>query len=276
MRLSIKMAIAYLVLVLMSIFWLLPFYIALVTSLKTHRETYVTNVLQPPSHIYLGAWIEAWNRVSRAFFNSIVVSISSTLLCVLIGSLGGYYLARFRFRGANALFFMIAVGAFIPYYVLLIPMTRLLASIGLFGTLPGLIIAYVILFSPWAALISSAFFLAIPRDFEEAAYVDGASPLQAFFRVVLPIALPGIVSTTIIVFMNIWNEFLFAVSLITDPTYRTIQPEIANLRGTTTVAWNTLMAGSLIGVLPPTIICLFLGRYFIRGLLAGTLRGAAR
>jgi len=271
-RSSITIAAVYAILASISLFWLMPFYVALVTSLKTHRETYMTNVLQPPSHLYIGAWIEAWHRISVPFVNSVLVSIASTALCVLIGTLGGYFLARFRFRGATALFFAIAVAAFIPYQVLLVPMTLLLSRAGLFGTLPGLIFAYAILFSPWAALISGTFFMAIPREFEEAAYVDGASPLQAFFRVVLPIALPGVVSTAIIIFMNVWNEFFFAVSLITNPAFRTIQPEIANLRGTTTVAWNTLMAGSIMGVLPPTIICLLLGRYFIRGLLAGALR----
>ncbi len=270
---KVKLIVVYLLLGIMCFFWLMPFYVAIVTSLKTHRETYTTNVLQPPSQVYIGAWIEAWKRVSIPFFNSILVSIVSTVACVLIGALGGYYLARFRFRGAEQLFFLIAIAAFIPYQVLLIPMTMLLASLGLFGTHLGLILAYIMLFSPWAALISSAFFLAIPKDFEEAAFVDGASPLQTFFKVVLPIALPGILSTTIIIFMNVWNEFFFAVSLITNPALRTIQPEIANLRGTTTVAWNTLMAGSIIGTLPPTIICLMLGRYFIRGLLAGTLKG---
>ena len=254
----------------------MPLYVAFVTSLKTHRETYTTNVLQPPSHLYFGAWIKAWHRVSRSFFNSIIVSLAATFICVLLGSLGGYYLARFRFKGADILFFVIAVASFIPYHVLLIPMTKLLASIKLFGTIPGLILAYVIIFTPWAALISSAFFMAVPKELEEAAYVDGATPIKAFFKVVLPVAIPGIISTTIIIFMNIWNEFFFAVSLITNPAYRTIQPEIANLRGTTTVAWNTLMAGSIIGVLPPVIISIVLGRYFIRGLLAGALRGAPR
>ena len=102
---------------------------------------------------------------------------------------------------------------------------------------------------------------------------DGASPVQSFFKIVLPVALPGIISTTIIIFMSIWNEFLFAVTLSTSPIIRTIQPEVANLRGTTTVAWNTLMAGSLIAILPPLVITLALGKYFIRGLLAGALKG---
>lgn len=268
-----KMIIAYTVLVLLTFFWMLPFYVALVTSLKSHEETYTTNVLQPPSAINIIPWFIAWIRVSRAFINSILVSIPATFLCVLTGTLAGYYLSRFVTKVNRLLFFLIAIATFIPYQILLIPMTMFLSTIGIMGTHLSFIVAYTILLSPWATLISSAFFLAIPKELEEAAQIDGASPVQSFFKIVLPVALPGIISTTIIIFMSIWNEFLFAVTLSTSPIIRTIQPEVANLRGTTTVAWNTLMAGSLIAILPPLVITLALGKYFIRGLLAGALKG---
>ena len=273
MSLKVKMVIAYAVLLLLAFFWMLPFYVALVTSLKSHRETYTTNVLQPPSTIDVTPWIIAWARVNRAFINSILVSIPATFLCVLIGTLAGYYLSRFVTRVNRLLFFLIAIATFIPYQILLIPMTMFLSAIGIMGTHLSFIVTYTILLSPWATLISSAFFLAIPKELEEAAQIDGASSIQTFFKIVLPVALPGIISTTIIIFMSIWNEFLFAVTLSTSPMIRTIQPEVANLRGTTTVAWNTLMAGSLIAILPPLAISLALGKYFIKGLLAGALKG---
>jgi len=268
-----KMIIAYTVLVLLTFFWMLPFYVALVTSLKSHEETYTTNVLQPPSAANIIPWFIAWGRVSRAFINSILVSIPATFLCVLTGTLAGYYLSRFVSKVNRLLFFLIAIATFIPYQILLIPMTMFLSTVGIMGTHLSFIVAYTILLSPWATLISAAFFLAIPKELEEAAQIDGASPVQSFFKIVLPVALPGIISTTIIIFMSIWNEFLFAVTLSTSPIIRTIQPEVANLRGTTTVAWNTLMAGSLIAILPPLVITLALGKYFIRGLLAGALKG---
>ena len=268
-----KMIIAYTVLVLLTFFWMLPFYVALVTSLKSHEETYTTNVLQPPSAANIVPWFIAWSRVSRAFINSILVSIPATFLCVLTGTLAGYYLSRFVSKVNRLLFFLIAIATFIPYQILLIPMTMFLSTVGIMGTHLSFIVAYTILLSPWATLISAAFFLAIPKELEEAAQIDGASPVQSFFKIVLPVALPGIISTTIIIFMSIWNEFLFAVTLSTSPIIRTIQPEVANLRGTTTVAWNTLMAGSLIAILPPLVITLALGKYFIRGLLAGALKG---
>jgi len=271
--LKVKMVIAYAVLLLLAFFWMLPFYVALVTSLKSHRETYTTNVLQPPSTIDVTPWIIAWARINRAFINSILVSIPATFLCVLIGTLAGYYLSRFVTRVNRLLFFLIAIATFIPYQILLIPMTMFLSAIGIMGTHLSFIVTYTILLSPWATLISSAFFLAIPKELEEAAQIDGASSIQTFFKIVLPVALPGIISTTIIIFMSIWNEFLFAVTLSTSPMIRTIQPEVANLRGTTTVAWNTLMAGSLIAILPPLAISLALGKYFIKGLLAGALKG---
>lgn len=269
----IKIALAYIALILISFIWVTPLYIAIITASKSNREIYTANVLQPPSNPLIDPWIEAWNRISRGFFNSIIVSLPATFLAVLIGIMAGYYLARYRFKGAQLLFFTIAVASFIPYQIVLIPVVQILSTIGLMGTHIGLIIAYTMLFSPWAALISAAFFMTIPKELEEAAFIDGATPLKVFFKVVLPVALPGIISTTIIIFMNIWNEFLIAVTLSTNPFVRTVQPEIANLRGTTTVSWNTLMAGSVIAVLPPTIIVIFLGRYFVRGLLAGALKG---
>lgn len=268
----IKMLVTYLVLVILSITWLIPFYIALVTSFKSHRETYTTNVLQPPSVLRVEAWVEAWTRLERPFFNSVLISTASTFLCVLIGIMAGYYLVRFSFKGAQALFFSIAVATFIPYQILLIPITQLVSYLNLMRSYLGLILTYTLLFSPWAALISSSFFLTVPREFEEAAFVDGAGVLETFIRVIVPISLPGIISTTIIIFMGIWNEFLFAVTLSMDPAIRPIQPEVANLRGTTTVAWNVLMAGSIIAALPPILISMLLGKYFIRGLLAGALK----
>ncbi|RLE84410.1 MAG: carbohydrate ABC transporter permease [Thermoprotei archaeon] len=271
-RYLIKISLIYSILILFSIIWLMPFYIALVTSLKSHRETYVTNVLQPPSSPRIEAWIEAWSRLARPFFNSLLISVVSTFLCVIIGMMAGYYLVRFNFRGAQALFFSIAVATFIPYQILLIPITQLISYLNLMRSYLGLILTYTLLFSPWAALISSSFFLTIPKEFEEAAFVDGAGILETFLRVIIPISLPGIISTTIIIFMGIWNEFLFAVTLSMDPAIRPIQPEVANLRGTTTVAWNVLMAGSIIAALPPILISMILGKYFIKGLLAGALK----
>lgn len=268
-----KMFVVYTILVFVLFVWLLPLYITIITAFKSDREIYTSNVLEPPSQPLLEPWLNAWNAISRGFFNSLIVSIPSTFLAVLIGSMAGYFLARYRFRGSQILFFAIAVSSFIPYQIVLIPITQLLSTLKLMGTYQGLIIAYVILFTPWATLISSAFFMTIPKELEEAALIDGAPLLRTFFKVVFPIALPGIISTTIIIFMNIWNEFLIAVTLSTNPTVRTVQPEIANLRGTTTVAWNTLMAGSVIAILPPTIIVILLGKYFIRGLLAGALKG---
>jgi len=272
-KISIKMIIIYMILITLSIIWLLPIYVTIVSSLKSNREIYTTNVLQPPSNPTIDPWIEAWSRIKRGFLNSIIVSLPATFISVIIGSMAGYFLVRYRFKGSETVFFLIAVASFIPYQIVLIPIVRISSALHLMGTIPGLIIVYILLFTPWAALISSAFFLTIPKEIEEAALIDGASPIKIYFKIVLPIALPGLISTAIIIFMNIWNEFLIAVTLSTSPYVRTVQPEIANLRGTTTVSWNTLMAGSIIAMLPPIIIVMLLGRYFVKGLLAGSLKG---
>ncbi|MEM0001575.1 MAG: carbohydrate ABC transporter permease, partial [Desulfurococcaceae archaeon] len=160
----LEMAIAYGVLIFISFVWLIPLYVAVIAGFKSNIEIYTTNVLQPPSNPMISPWIEAWNSISRGFINSILISIPSTFLSVLIGIMAGYYLSRFRFKGAQLLFFSIAIASFIPYQIVLIPIVQIMSALRLMGTHLGLVLSYAILYSPWAALISAAFFMTLPKE----------------------------------------------------------------------------------------------------------------
>lgn len=267
-----KIALAYIILTGLTLFWILPYYVAVATSFKTLKEVTEARYLEPPTTLYIDAYIKALKEEGRGLLNSLIVSLPATFLSVLIGSLGGYFLARFRFRGAQLIFFLVAVATFIPYQILLVPLVQVMGALGLMNTYAGLIVTYTVLFAPWAALISSAFFMAIPKELEEAAMLDGAGPLRTFFMIVLPVAAPGIVSTTIIVFTSVWNDFLFALTLSMSPEIRPVQPTLAALKGSFVAEWNTQMAGAVLASLPPLVIFLLLGRYFIKGLLAGALK----
>ncbi len=172
----------------------------------------------------------------------------------------------------KALFVLVGIALYLPYQAVIIPLVIFMAKTKLALTYWGLILAYLILNVPLASVLMGTFFLSIPRELEEAAEVDGASKIQTFFRVVVPISLPAYASVAIIVFTQVWNEFFLALSLAS-PKTQTVQVVMAEAKGTTLVFYNLQMAAALIAVAIPLLFFLLLGRYFIRGILAGALKG---
>ena len=204
--------------------------------------------------------------------NSIIISFSVTLLCALFGGMAGYYLSRTRSIFAMVLFVMVGIALYLPYQVVIIPLSILMARTGLGQSYAGLILSYMILNVPLACVMLGTFFLSVPRELEEAAFVDGANRIQVFFRVVVPISLPAFASVSIIIFTQVWNEFFLALTLASRQT-QTVQVIMAEAKGTTLVLYNLQMAAALIAIAIPLLFFLVLGRYFIRGLLAGALKG---
>jgi glucose/mannose transport system permease protein len=178
-----------------------------------------------------------------------------------------------RFRHSQTVFFIASVATFLPYQIVLIPFTQLMAALNLFNTQLGLIVAYLILNVPMAALITSTFFQMLPVELQEAAALDGCGPVTFYWRILLPVAQLGIVSTTILIFTMIWNEFLIAITLTQGPFTQMATPLLAGLKGNYAQLWHIQMAGAMITSIPPLIIFIFLGRYFIAGLMAGTWKG---
>jgi glucose/mannose transport system permease protein len=267
------------ILLALSCAYLLPIYVMLVTSLKSIQEINAGNYLLPTSN-------PQWNNFAEVLFgserfrsemlprlgNSIIISFSVTLLAGLFGSLSGYYLSRSRSLLTRVLFILVGIALYLPYQVVIIPLSILMAQTGLSRSYGGLIFSYLILNVPFACVLMGTFFLSIPRDLEEAAEVDGASRIQTFFLVIMPIAMPALASVAIIIFTQVWNEFFLALSLASRET-QTVQVVMAEAKGTTLVLYNLQMAAALISVAVPLLFFLVLGRSFVRGILAGALKG---
>lgn len=256
----------------LSAVYLLPVYVMVVTALKTPLEITQRQYLLPSGNLQFENFATALRLVVPSMVNSSVISVTVTLLSVFIGGLGGYFLARFRWPVTKVLFVLLAIALYLPYQAVLIPLVRLMATTRLALTHAGLILSYLILNVPLAAILMATFFFSVPRELEESAEVDGASRLQIFFRIVSVVALPGYASTAILVFIQVWNEFLLALTLVT-PYTTTIQVKLNDIKGSYVALYNLQMAAALITVLVPLAFFLFLGKYFIRGILAGALKG---
>lgn len=268
-----------LVVVSLSIAYLMPIYVMVVTSVKSSEEINVGNYLVPSTEPQFNNYIEVLfgsQRFRSQMFprmtNSAIISISVTALAAFFGGLGGYYLSRSRSRLSRFLFILVGIGLYLPYQVVIIPLSILMSRTGLGQSHAGLIFSYLILNVPLATVLMGTFFLGVPRELEEAAEVDGASRVQIFFRVVAPISLPAYASVAIIIFTGVWNEFFLALTLSSRDT-QTVQVVMAEAAGTTLVLYNLQMAAALIAVIVPLVFFLVLGRYFIRGILAGALKG---
>ncbi|MDR7560792.1 MAG: carbohydrate ABC transporter permease [Armatimonadota bacterium] len=256
----------------LSVAYLLPVYVMVVTSLKTPLEITQRQYLVPGGSWQVANYATALRLVWPSLVNSTVIAATVTALAVFIGGLGGYFLARFRWPITRTLFVLLAIALYLPYQAVLIPLVQIVAAARLALTHAGLILSYLILNMPLAAVLMATFFFSVPRELEESAEVDGASRLQIFFRIVSVVSLPGYASTAILVFIQVWNEFLLALTL-SSPYTTTVQVKLAEVKGSYVALYNLQMAAALVTVLVPLGVFLALGKYFIRGILAGALRG---
>lgn len=262
-----------LVLTALALVWLLPMYTMLGNSLKTPREIAQSQYMLPPRGLELQNYVLAFNILKQGLLNSVVVSVPTTVLAVFLGSWAGFFLAMMRFKHSQTIFFVATIATFLPYQIVLVPFTQLLAALNLVNTRLGLILAYLILNTPMAALITATFFQMVPIELQEAAALDGCGPVTFYWRILLPVAQLGIVSTAILIFTMVWNEFLMATAMTQGPFNQMATPVLAGLKGNYAQLWHVQMAGAMITSIPPLIIFVFLGRYFVAGLMAGTLKG---
>jgi len=267
------------VLVMLTCAYLLPIYVMLTNSLKTLPEitqrTYLALPAVPQFNNYVVALFGSPNfliPMGKAIVNSTIITVTVTLLAAFFGGLGGYYLSRSKSTFSRIIFVLVGIALYMPYQAVIIPLTTITAKSGLANSHFGLILAYLIINIPLASVLMGTFFLSIPRELEEAAQVDGASKIQIFFRVVIPISLPAYASVAILIFTQVWNEFFIALTLST-PKTQTVQVAMAMTEGSTISPYNLQMAASLLTVAVPLLFFLFLGRYFVRGILAGALKG---
>lgn len=263
----------YLLLLAVAVFYLLPVYVVVVTSLKSFVEVSNSTPWDLPQAPNLDAYVAAFDRLRPAFFNSVLLVVPGTMLSAFLGSVNGYVLSKWRFPYSNLVFTLLLFGMFIPYQSVLIPVVTVLQAINLYGGLPGLILVHVVYGIPITTLIFRNYYAAIPTELVEAARVDGSGLLGIYRHIILPLSVPAFVVVLIWQFTSIWNEFLFAVTIASDPDQQPITVALQGLAGSLLAQYQIQMAGALLTALPPAIIYVALGRYFIRGLLAGALKG---
>jgi glucose/mannose transport system permease protein len=259
-------------LIFAALIYLLPVYVLVVTGLKSFNEVSLTQMWDLPSGLHFDSFSDAFEALDSNLANSFRMVIPATIFSCLLGSINGYVLTKWRFRGSDMVFFLLLFGMFIPYQSVLIPLVKTLQAGHLYGSLEGLVVTHVIYGIPITTLIFRNYYANIPTDLIEAARIDGASIFGIYTRVVFPLSLPGFVVVAIWQFTSIWNDFLFAATVTSNPNLQPVTVALNNLAGSYIVEWNVQMAGALIAALPTLLIYILLGRFFIRGLMAGALR----
>jgi glucose/mannose transport system permease protein len=267
-----KRYLLYLPLILMSIFYLIPMYVMLVTGFKSFDQVSLKTMWDLPTGIHIDNYIEAFTKLSPFLWNSFNVVIPAAIISSILGSLNGYVLAKWKFKGADVIFPLLLFGMFIPYQAILIPLVEFMHRINLYGGLPGLVLTHIIYGIPITTLTFRNYYASIPKELLEAAKIDGAGMLGIYWKILLPLSIPSFVVVLIWQFTQAWNDFLFAV-VLTNSANWPITVALNNMAGSQIISWNVQMAGSLIAALPTLLIYIFLGRYFLRGMMAGSLKG---
>ncbi|TDO95197.1 carbohydrate ABC transporter membrane protein 2 (CUT1 family) [Halanaerobium saccharolyticum] len=262
----------YLILFVFAVFFIVPMYVLLSTSLKTFANVSIQTMWQLPSEYSFAGFVEAFKELAPNVFNSFYLVIPATLISAMLGSLNGYVLSHWKFKGSDTLFALILFGMFIPYQSVLFPLVQFMQTIGLYGSIPGLILVHVVYGLPITTLMFRNYYKDVPKALTEAAKVDGANIFSIYRYIFFPISIPSFVVVFIWQFTNIWNEFLFAVTL-TKTQSQPITVALVNLAGSQVVQWNVQMAGALLTALPPLIVYILFGKYFIKGMLAGSVKG---
>lgn len=262
----------YTLLLTATLFYLLPIYLVLMTALKEPAAISLSSTWQLPETWHWRSFVVAWEAFAPKLRNSLILALTATAGSALLGSLNGYVLSKWRFRGADIVFPLMLFGMFIPYQSILIPLFQFLRDIGLYGGLPGLILTHIVYGLPITTLIFRNFYAEIPDEMLDAAKMDGAGFFGIYRLIIFPLSVSGFVVVVIWQFTQVWNEFLFAVTL-TRQSSQPITVALAQLAGGQAVNWNLPMAGAILAALPTLLIYIVLGRYFIRGLLAGSVKG---
>lgn len=262
----------YAVLALFAIFFLTPLYVLLATSLKPFEEVSIAEMWQLPRQIDFSSYAYAVKQLMPNFLNTVYIVVPAVFLSALLGSVNAYVFSKWKFRGSEWIFVFLLFGMFIPYQSILIPLIQTIQKIGLYNTIPGLILVHSIYGIPVTTLMFRNFYSGIPMDMIESAKMDGAGFFKIYRYIMVPLSIPGLVVVAIWQFTSMWNEFLFAVT-ITGTKHFPIMVALKNLAGSEIVEWNIQMAGAVLAALPTILVYIFAGRYFIRGLYAGSVKG---
>ena len=280
---SVGRLLVYAVLALAAAFFLLPLYAMLVTSFKDAQEIRSSALLALPRALDWSAWGTAWatactgvdcNGLRPFFWNSVAMAVPAVLISTVWGALNGYVLSLWKFRGSEALFGLLLFGVFMPFQVVLLPMSQVLGWLGLSSSITGLVLVHCLAGLAGTTLFFRNYYAAIPKELVNAARMDGASFFQIFWRIVLPLSTPIVMVTLIWQFTNIWNDFLFGV-VFSGTDSKPVTVGLNNLANTSSSvkAYNVDMAAAIIAGLPTMVIYVLAGKFFVRGLTAGAVKG---
>lgn len=264
------------ILLIASLFVLIPIIYMVSTSLKSINEILtVKHATLFPQAIALEGYENIWTKYPFLTYlkNSAVTVLISTAAAVLLSTLAGYGFSRFRFLGKNTLLMFILVTQMFPSVMLYVPYYKLLSMYKLTSTLAGLTLVYIASVIPFCSWMMYGFFNSISRELDEAAMIDGCGRLRTFWQIVMPLTLPGLISTTIYAFIQGWNEYMFAMLFTNSDALKTLPVAIGQMSQSYSVYWNDLMAASVISSLPLLILFLFLQRYFISNMTGGAVKG---
>ena len=282
-QIKLSRILIYVVLIVFAFYYLLPLYVMLVNSLKPLDEIRGGGMLYLPSVWTLDPWRAAWSSAQIGvdpsglkpyFWNSIAMVVPAVLLSTIFGSLNGYVLTKWQFKGHGIVFGLLLLSCFIPFQIVLIPMAKLLGVFGLAGTTSGLVLVHLVYGIGFTTLFFRNYYAAFPTEIVKAAQIDGAGFFRIFWRVLLPSSGPIIVVSVIWQFTNIWNDFLFGASFA-DFDSTPITVALNNLVNSSTGVkeYNVHFAGAILAALPTLVVYIVSGRYFVRGLMAGAVKG---
>lgn len=276
-------ALVYGLLVVAALFFLAPLYVMVSTSLKDADQIRSGNLLSLPTSVNFDAWGLAWSAACTGvdcrglkpyFWNSVVMAVPAVLISTLWGALNGYVLSMWKFRGADVLFGFILFGVFMPFQVVLLPMSQVLGYLGLSSSITGLVLVHCLAGMAGTTLFFRNYYTAIPKELVNAARIDGAGFWRIFYRIVVPLSTPILMVTLIWQFTNIWNDFLFGVAF-SGADSKPITVGLNNMANTTSSvkSYNVDMAAAIIAGLPTMLVYVLAGQYFVKGLTAGAVKG---
>ncbi len=266
-----------------ALFFLMPLYIMLVTSFKTMDEIRLGNIFALPVAVTFEPWVTAWSEactgvscegIRGGFWNSVLIVIPSTILPILLGALNGYALSFWRPRGSQVLFGILMMGAFIPVQVMIYPLVRILASVGLYSSLPGIVVVHIVFSMPVMTLLFRNYYLTIPQELFKAARIDGGGFWRIFVQLMLPMSTPMIIVAAIMQVTGVWNDYILGL-VFAGREHLPMTVQLNNVINTTTGTrlYNVNMAATILTSLVPLVIYFVSGRWFVRGIAAGAVKG---
>jgi len=262
----------YIVLIAALAFYIFPIYSAINTSLKTDTELMwgPVQLIKDPT---FSNYVKAFEIIKRPMLNTIIFTVLATILSSLLGAMSGFAFSKLDFKFSNIILLFVVMGFYIAPQSILIPLVRFMGATGLYNTYAGLVLVHTAYGMPITTLLFKNYFDTLPTQIIESARIDGCSNVGAFFRIIIPLTFPGFAVVAVFQFTNIWNEFLYGLTLTSGVNSMPLTVAIANLKGTTVAAWNVQMAGVMISIIPVLLMYIFFMELIVKGLLAGSVKG---